>query len=80
MNRTTKEATVKRLYYEHHDQLRMHFTEIMAAYNFARRLKSLDRLTSDKYICQIWASDSDRFIVNPIHQVPGLNRPVLHAD
>ncbi len=41
MNRTLKEATVKRYYYETHDQLRSHLADFVAAYNFARRLKTL---------------------------------------
>lgn len=47
-----------------------HLADILATYNFARRLKIL---TPYEYICQLWTSESDRFIVNPIHQMPGLN-------
>ena len=35
MNRTIKEATVKRFHYDDHDQLRAHLADFMAAYNFA---------------------------------------------
>lgn len=73
MNRTIKEATVKRYHYDSHDQLRTHLADFMAAYNFARRLKTLSGLTPYEYICKIWTSEPDRFIVNPIHQMPGLN-------
>jgi IS30 family transposase len=73
MNRTLKEATVKRFHYESHDQLRTHLTDFMAAYNFARRLKTLSGLTPYEYIARIWTSEPDRFIVDPIHQMPGLN-------
>ena len=45
----------------------------MAAYNFARRLKTLSGLTPYEYIARIWTSEPDRFIVDPIHQMPGLN-------
>src|SRR5499433_3076761 len=38
MNRTIKEATVRRFYYESHDKLRQHLTDFVAAYNFGRRL------------------------------------------
>ncbi len=34
MNRTIKDATVKRFHYESHDQLRTHLVDFMAAYNF----------------------------------------------
>jgi transposase InsO family protein len=49
MNRTIKEATVKRYHYDNHDQLRTHLTDFMAAYNFARRLKTLSGLTPYEY-------------------------------
>jgi len=40
MNRILKEATVKRYYYETHDQLRSHLADFVAAYNFGRRTKT----------------------------------------
>ena len=73
MNRTIKEATVKRYHYDNHDQLRTHLADLMAAYNFARRLKTLSGLTPYEYICKIWTSEPERFNLNPIHQMPGLN-------
>ena len=73
MNRTIKDATVKRFHYDDHNQLRNHLADFMAAYNFARRLKTLSGLTPYEYICKIWTSEPDRFILNPIHQMPGLN-------
>ena len=73
MNRTIKDATVKRFHYDDHNQLRTHLADFMAAYNFARRLKTISGLTPYKYICKIWTSEPDRFILNPIHQMPGLN-------
>jgi transposase InsO family protein len=52
MNRTIKEATgVKRFHYETHDQLRSHLADFVAAYNFAKRLKTLKGLTSYEFIC-----------------------------
>jgi hypothetical protein len=45
MNRTLKDATVRRYYYDTHDQLRGHLGDFLAAYNFARRLKTLRGLT-----------------------------------
>lgn len=50
MNRTLKEATVKRFHYEGHDQFRTHLAYFIAAYNFARRLKTLSGLTPDENI------------------------------
>jgi len=40
MNRTIKDATVRRFYYETHESLRAHGVTFLAAYNFAKRLKS----------------------------------------
>lgn len=73
MNRTIKDATVKRYHYDDHSQLRSHLADFLAAYNFARRLKTLSGLTPYEYICKIWTSEPDQFILNPIHQMPGLN-------
>ena len=73
MNRTIKDATVKPYHYDNHDQLRTHLADFMDAYNFARKLKTLNSLTPYEYICKIWTSEPDRFILNPIHQMPGLN-------
>jgi len=74
MNRTIKEATVKRFHYDSHDQLRAHLADFLAAYNFARRLETLSGLTPYEYICKIWTSEPDRFTLNPIHQMPGLEQ------
>jgi hypothetical protein len=73
MNRTIKDATVKRFYYESHDQLRTHLADFVAAYNFARRLKTLKGLTPYEFICKAWASQPERFKLNPLQQMPGSN-------
>jgi transposase InsO family protein len=73
MNRTLKEATVKRYYYDTHDQLRSHLADFVTAYNFARRLKALKGLTPYEHICQAWTKEPQRFNLNPLHQMPGLN-------
>jgi len=73
MNRTIKDATVKRFHYDDHDQLKVHLADFIGAYNFGRRLKTLKGLTPYEYICKIWTTEPDRFTLNPIHQMPGLN-------
>ena len=73
MNRTLKDATVKRFYYPTHDQLRRHLDQFVAAYNFARRLKTLQGLTPYEFICKSWTKQPQRFRLNPTHQTPGLN-------
>ncbi|HLO77412.1 MAG TPA: integrase core domain-containing protein [Magnetospirillum sp.] len=73
MNRTIKEATVKRYHYDSHQQLEAHLENFVSAYNFARRLKTLRGLTPYEYICKIWETEPERFRLNPHHQMPGLN-------
>jgi transposase-like protein len=73
MNRTIKEATVKRFHYDDHDQLRRHLADFVLAYNFGRRLKTLKGLTPYEHICKCWTNEPERFTLNPIHQMPGLN-------
>ena len=72
MNRTIKEATVQRYHYDSHEQLRTHLSDFVAAYNFAKRLKTLSGLTAYEFICKCWQKTPDRFILDPIHQMPGL--------
>ena len=73
MNRTIKEATVKRYHYDDHDQLRRHLSDFVDAYNFGRRLKTLKGLTPYEFICKCWTSEPKRFKLNPLQQMPGLN-------
>jgi hypothetical protein len=72
MNRTIKEATVKRYHYDRHQQLEAHLADFITAYNFARRLKTLKGLTPYEFICQRWTKEPERFMLNPIQQMPGL--------
>jgi Integrase core domain len=57
MNRTIKDATVKRYHYDDHDQLRRHLADFVAAYNFARRLKTLKGLTPFEFVSKCWTSE-----------------------
>lgn len=73
MNRTIKEATVKRFHYDTHQQLETHLADFINAYNFGKRLKTLKGLTPYECICKLWTNEPERFRLNPIHQMPGLN-------
>ena len=84
MNRTLKEATVRRYHYESHNRLTSYLTAFVDAYNFARRLKTLKNLTPFEFITQRWTDQKDRFRHNPTHHFPGLNiqsrlRPIKFA-
>lgn len=73
MNRTIKDATVKRFPHDGHNQLRRHLRDFIEAYNFGRRLKTLKGPTAYEFICKRWTMEPDRFIIDPIHHMLGLN-------
>jgi transposase InsO family protein len=73
MNRTIKDATVRRFFYATHESLRTHLATFLDAYNFAKRLKSLRGLTPFERICQLWTEQPQRFRLNPLHHMAGLN-------
>ena len=66
INRTIKEATVKRYHYDSHDRFRSHLDCFLNAYNFARRLKALNGSTPHQYICNLYDSEENhRFHLDP---------------
>jgi len=73
MNRTLKDATVKRYHYGTHAQLKEHVHAFLMAYNFAKRLKTLRGLTPYEQICKVWTTQPKRFRLNPLHHTLGLN-------
>jgi len=79
MNRTLKDATVKRYHYASHDQLREHLDTFVKAYNGAKHLKTLRGLTAFKYDNRYWTVLPNRVINNPAHHFPGLNTGMLEA-
>ena len=73
MNRTLKEATVKRYHYQTHDDLRAHLKTFLDAYNFAKRLKRLKGLTAFEFISKAWKEKPRTFRLHPNHLISGLN-------
>lgn len=73
MNRTLKDATVRRYHYTTHQQLTEHLNAFLDAYNFAKRLKTLRGLTPYEAICKAWADQPTRFKYDPSHLTSGLN-------
>ena len=53
MNRTIKEATVKRYHYDSHAQLTTHLQDFIDAYNYGRRLKTLKEFRPEYYKKQL---------------------------
>jgi transposase InsO family protein len=73
MNRTIKDATVRRYHYDGHQQLQAHLLAFLDAYNFARRLRTLNGFTPYEAICNAWADKPDRFLKDPTQLTTGLN-------
>ena len=71
MNRTVKDATVKVFHYETTAGLIEHTSTFVAAYNFAKHLKSLRWRTPYQTICDAWTRDPLPFKLNPHHLIPG---------
>lgn len=67
MNRTLKDATVKRYYYDTHKALADHLYAFVNAYNFAKRLKTLKGLTPYGFIIKSWQNEPEKFMINPLH-------------
>ena len=72
MNRTLKEATVKKYYHQTHQHLKQPLYDFVSVYNFAKRLKTLKGLTPYEYIIKIWKNEPERLTINPIHHTVGL--------
>ena len=74
MNRTLKEATVNRDFYQNHDQSKEHLATFIAAYNFAKRFKTLQasRLPS----LSLWSTPS--FVYKDRLRKSKLNQAVLN--
>jgi len=73
INRTLKDATVKRTTTNPATSCEPHLDHFVQAYNYARRLKTLKGLTPYEFICKAWTKEPARFTLDPIHQMPGLN-------
>jgi hypothetical protein len=71
MNRTIKDAAVRRFHYESHDQRRQHLANFFAAYSLACRLKTLRGLTLHEAICKARTDEPLRFLHDPRRQIPG---------
>lgn len=72
MNRTIKEATVNRFYYQNHEELQAHLDAFIAAYNFAKRLKTIHGLTPYEFIVKSWSENLSVFHSDPSHLNLGL--------
>ena len=46
---------------------------LISTYNFGRRQNTLKGLTPYEFICKQWTIEPERFTLNPLHQMAGLN-------
>ena len=69
VNRTIKEATVKRYHYDDHQQLRRHLDLFVNTYNHALRLKTLKGLTPAQFIWKQWQSNPE-LVLSRIRAAP----------
>ena len=65
MNKTIKEATVWKYHYSSHAELEKHLQTFIDAYNFARRLKTLNGLTPYEFIAKKWKNNQKLFTIYP---------------
>ena len=61
MNRTIKEATIRRYHYQSADELNEHLQAFLLAYNHAKRLKTLRGLTPHEFVCTQWQKNPTIF-------------------
>ena len=73
MNRTIKDATVRRYHYDNHEQLRRHLADFVAG----RRLKTLKGLTPYESICKSWADRATTLQRQPAPPNAGTKHLVL---
>ncbi|WP_242514235.1 hypothetical protein [Rhodovulum sulfidophilum] len=71
MNRSVRGAAGKGFHHDPRHQLRAQLAAVMAAENFARRLKTLGGVMPREEICRIRISGPVRSLLVPIRQMPG---------
>ena len=71
MNRTIKEATVKRFHYQSTQELNGHLQAFLLACNHAKRLKTLRGLTPHEFVRAQWQKNPTIFTRNPTHLTLG---------
>ena len=78
-NRFIKDNTIKKYKYISKEQLLNHLDNLLIAYNFAKRLKSLKYITPYQKVLEIYndknLNNNNRlFRIEPVNQLMGLNR------
>jgi transposase-like protein len=71
LNRTLKEATVRRYHYTDAAELNAHLQAFLQAYNHAKRLKKLRGKTPHEFVCAEYAKNPSIFIRDPTQDFAG---------
>jgi len=74
MNRTLKEATIRRYHYQDEKALHTHLQTFLRAYNGGKRLKKLRGKTPYEFVCAEYIQNPGIFIRDPTHDFSGLYR------
>ena len=72
LNRTLKEATIRRYHYQNESELNTHLQSFLRAYNGGKRLKKLRGKTPYEFVCVEYTKNPSIFIRSPTHDLPGL--------
>jgi transposase-like protein len=73
MNRSIKDATIRIYYYKTKEEVMSHINDYLQAYNFGKKLKSLQYKTPYEYIMDQWEKDPKIFRIKPDPYLLGLN-------
>ena len=70
MNRTLKEATIKKFYYNTHDNLKKHLQVFVDHYNYATCLKSIGRISPYEKVCLYLQSEEGKDWISTKYKFP----------
>ena len=73
INRTIKEATVKKYYYDNHEKFQNHLNTFINAYNYAQPLKVLKGKTPYEKVLLYLNSEQGKHKINPMYKLLGPN-------
>jgi len=73
MNRTIKDATIKKYHYDSQSQLKQHLYDFLNAYNFAKKLKTLNFNSPWNFILDKYSKNATFFHSPPHNYSMGLN-------
>jgi transposase InsO family protein len=79
MNRTLKEATIKKYYYESQKQREQHIKQFIEAYHYASQLKVIGFISPVQFILNEYQVKSWLFHSDPNHYFKGHNRNISHT-